>query len=118
MFVFDKSKKPNDLSDDGSWKDFALTIEAPAEPVVGIGGSLLNYLKNEGYKWKETLSSFSNPLDNKQKWTAPEKGRILLSDMPGRTIHFDSDQLVTDHNCGEATTAHPIALLRKVNSVK
>lgn len=118
LFVFDKSKKPNDLSDDGSWKDFALTIEAPAEPVVGIGGSLLNYLKNEGYKWKETLSSFSNPLDNKQKWTAPEKGRILLSDMPGRTIHFDSDQLVTDHNCGEATTAHPIALLRKVNSVK
>lgn len=121
LFVFDKSKKPNDLSDDSSWKDFALTVEAPAE-TLGIGGTLKNSVKNyfvkEGNKWKETLSCFTNPFDNKQKWTAPEKGRILLSDMPGRTIHFDADQLVTDHNSGEVTTAHPMALQRKVNSVK
>ena len=121
LFTFDQSKKPNDLSDDSSWKDFALTVEAPAE-TLGIGGTLKNSVKNyfvkEGNKWKETLSCFTNPFDNKQKWTAPEKGRILLSDMPGRTIHFDADQLVTDHNSGEVTTAHPIALLRKVNSVK
>ena len=121
MFTFDQSKKPNDLSDDSSWKDFALTVEAPSE-TLGIGGTLKksvkNYFKKEGNKWKETLSCFTNPFDNKQKWTAPEKGRILLSDMPGRTIHFDADQLVTDHNSGEVTTAHPMALQRKVNSVK
>lgn len=119
MFTFDQSKKPNDLSDDSSWKDFALTVEAP-ESALGFGdtlkNSVKNYFKKEGNKWKETLST--NPLDNKQKWTAPEKGRILLSDMPGRTIHFDADQLVTDHNCGDVTTAHPMALQRKVNSVK
>lgn len=119
MFTFDQSKKPNDLSDDSSWKDFALTVEAP-ESALGFGdtlkNSVKNYFKKEGNKWKETLSA--NPLDNKQKWTAPEKGRILLSDMPGRTIHFDADQLVTDHNCGDVTTAHPMALQRKVNSVK
>lgn len=119
LFTFDKSKKPNDLSDDSSWKDFALTVEAP-ESALGFGdtlkNSVKNYFKKEGNKWKETLST--NPLDNKQKWTAPEKGRILLSDMPGRTIHFDADQLVTDHNCGDVTTAHPMALQRKVNSVK
>lgn len=123
--VSDPVTKP-DFGDDEAWSKFAEKIGEPVstpsvvsgvKSALGKVGSPIRdyFLDNLVNPLKD---SFANPVRNQQKWTAPEKGRILLSDMPGKTIHFDADQLVTNSNYGDVTTAHPIALKRKVNSVK
>ena len=115
-----------DFGNDEEWSQFAEKIGEPVSTpsvVSGVKGMLGKvgspirdyFLDNLVNPLKD---SFANPVNNQQKWTAPEKGRILLSDMPGRTIHFDADQLVTNSNYGDVTTAHPLVLKRKVNSVK
>ena len=116
--VDSKATKP-DFGDDAKWKEYADYIGDPTSVAsynVGVGTYFKNYFKTNFLN--DWIDAVGNPLSNQWKWKAPEKGRILISDMPGQTIHFDAEQLVTDHNFGEVTNSHPVELRRKVNAVK
>lgn len=116
--VDSKATKP-DFGDDAKWKEYADYIGDPTSVAsydVGAKTYFKNYFKTNFLN--DWIDAVGNPLSNQWKWKAPEKGRILISDTPGRTIHFDAEQLVTDHNFGEVTNSHPIELRRKVNAVK
>ena len=106
---------PTDFSDDTKWAAFIDAIEEPSltsSPKAMILGGLAHYFRE---KW---LNDWVDATINRHKWKAPEKGRILLSDQPGRTLHFDSDVLAVDHNHESVTTAHIIKLKSVVNSVQ
>lgn len=116
--VDSKATKP-DFGDDAKWKEYADYIGDPTSVAsynVGWGTYFKNYFRTNFFN--DWVDAVGNPLSNQWKWKAPEKGRILISDMPGQTIHFDAEQLVTDHNFGEVTNSHPVELRRKVNAVK
>ena len=116
--VDSKATKP-DFGDDAKWKEYADYIGDPTSVAsynVGWGTYFKNYFRKNFFN--DWVDAVGNPLSNQWKWKAPEKGRILISDMPGQTIHFDAEQLVTDHNFGEVTNSHPVELRRKVNAVK
>lgn len=116
--VDSKATKP-DFGDDAKWKKYADYIGDPTSVAsydVGAKTYFKNYFKTNFLN--DWIDAVGNPLSNQWKWKAPEKGRILISDMPGQTIHFDAEQLVTDHNFGEVTNSHPVELRRKVNAVK
>ena len=116
--VDSKATKP-DFGDDAKWKEYADYIGDPTSVAsynVGWGTYFKNYFRTNFFN--DWVDAVGNPLSNQWKWKAPEKGRILISDMPGQTIHFDAEQLVTDHNFGEVTNSHPIELRRIVNAVK
>lgn len=116
--VDSKATKP-DFGDDAKWKEYADYIGDPTSVAsydVGAKTYFKNYFKTNFLN--DWIDAVGNPLSNQWKWKAPEKGRILISDMPGQTIHFDAEQLVTDHNFGEVTNSHPVELRRKVNAVK
>ena len=109
-----------DYSKENEWKDFAESIKAPESFGLSLEGALLDTLNSYLMEpkinaWADT---FGNPFGNEFKWKAPENGKILISDMPGKTLHFDSGQLVTENNTGQSNTAHPLALRRKVSGVK
>lgn len=109
-----------DYSKEDKWKDFAESIKAPESFGLSLEGALLDTLNSYLMEpkinaWADT---FGNPFGNEFKWKAPENGKILISDMPGKTLHFDSGQLVTENNTGQSNTAHPLALRRKVSGVK
>ena len=113
-----------DFGDEKSWKEFADKIGEPSDDIssaLSTGTRIRQFFKsNFKEKWLDDWidATHANPLSNQHKWTAPESGRILLSDKAGRTLHFDADQMVTNHNFGDVTTAHPVTLQRMVNSVK
>lgn len=116
--VDSKATKP-DFGDDAKWKEYADYIGDPTSVAsydVGAKTYFKNYFKTNFLN--DWIDAVGNPLSNQWKWKAPEKGRILISDTPGQTIHFDAEQLVTDHNFGEVTNSHPVELRRKVNAVK
>ena len=116
--VDSKATKP-DFGDDTKWKEYADYIGDPTSVAsydVGAKTYFKNYFKTNFLN--DWIDAVGNPLSNQWKWKAPEKGRILISDTPGQTIHFDAEQLVTDHNFGEVTNSHPVELRRKVNAVK
>ena len=119
MFSVDSKASKPDFGDDAKWKEYADYIGDPTSVAsydVGAKTYFKNYFKTNFLN--DWIDAVGNPLSNQWKWKAPEKGRILISDMPGQTIHFDAEQLVTDHNFGEVTNSHPIELRRKVNAVK
>ena len=119
MFSVDSKASKPDFGDDAKWKEYADYIGDPTSVAsydVGAKTYFKNYFKTNFLN--DWIDAVGNPLSNQWKWKAPEKGRILISDTPGRTIHFDAEQLVTDHNFGEVTNSHPIELRRKVNAVK
>lgn len=114
--------KPN-FGDDDAWKAFALAIQEPGEAklaeissAVSKETKILHYFKKNF--WDLLSDSLVNPFSNQHKWSAPGKGRILISDIPGQTIRFNADQLEQSANFGELTNAHYIALIKKVNAVK
>ena len=114
------ANKAPDYSKENEWKDFAESIKAPESFGLSLEGALLDTLNSYLMEpkinaWADT---FGNPFGNEFKWKAPENGKILISDMPGKTLHFDSGQLVTENNTGQSNTAHPLALRRKVSGVK
>lgn len=114
------AKGAPDYSKENEWKDFAESIKAPESFGLSLEGALLDTLNSYLMEpkinaWADT---FGNPFGNEFKWKAPENGKILISDMPGKTLHFDSGQLVTENNTGQSNTAHPLALRRKVSGVK
>lgn len=119
MFSVDSKASKPDFGDDAKWKKYADYIGDPTSVAsydVGAKTYFKNYFKTNFLN--DWIDAVGNPLSNQWKWKAPEKGRILISDMPGQTIHFDAEQLVTDHNFGEVTNSHPVELRRKVNAVK
>ncbi|SEM51405.1 hypothetical protein SAMN04487902_101249 [Prevotella sp. ne3005] len=119
MFSVDSKATKPDFGDDAKWKEYADYIGDPTSVAsydVGAKTYFKNYFKTNFLN--DWIDAVGNPLSNQWKWKAPEKGRILISDTPGRTIHFDAEQLVTDHNFGEVTNSHPIELRRIVNAVK
>lgn len=119
MFSVDSKATKPDFGDDAKWKEYADYIGDPTSVAsydVGAKTYFKNYFKTNFLN--DWIDAVCNPLSNQWKWKAPEKGRILISDTPGRTIHFDAEQLVTDHNFGEVTNSHPIELRRIVNAVK
>ena len=110
-----------DYSDEEEWKKFAESIKAPeSEFALKVEGALFNTLNS--YMMEPKINAwadnFGNPFGNEFKWKAPENGKILISDMPGKTMHFDSGQLVTENNAGQSNTAYPLALRKKVSGVK
>ena len=117
LYRFKNDKKPTDFGDDSQWGKFAMSIEEPEEDPLSwkkAGMAVAGYFNNlYGFKspWADTFVS-------RHRWKVPEKGRILLSDHPGRTLHFDSDELTIDDNVGQMTRAHIIELRRVVNTVK
>ena len=119
MFSVDSKASKPDFGDDAKWKEYADYIGDPTSVAsydVGAKTYFKNYFKTNFLN--DWIDAVGNPLSNQWKWKAPEKGRILISDTPGQTIHFDAEQLVTDHNFGEVTNSHPVELRRKVNAVK
>ena len=119
MFSVDSKATKPDFGDDAEWKKYADYIGDPTSVAsydVGAKTYFKNYFKTNFLN--DWIDAVGNPLSNQWKWKAPEKGRILISDTPGRTIHFDAEQLVTDRNFGEVTNSHPIELRRIVNAVK
>ena len=117
LYSFKKAKKPTDFGDNSQWGKFAMSIEEPEEDPLSwkkAGMAVAGYFNNlYGSKspWADTFVS-------RHRWKVPEKGRILLSDHPGRTLHFDSDELTIEDNVGQMTRAHIIELRRVVNTVK
>lgn len=117
LYSFKNAKKPTDFGDDSQWGKFAMSLEEPEEDPLSwkkAGMAVAGYFNNlYGNKspWADTFFS-------RHRWKVPEKGRILLSDHPGRTLHFDSDELTTNDNVGQMTRAHIIELRRVVNVVK
>ena len=117
MFSVDSKATKPDFGDDAEWKKYADYIGDPTSVAsydVGAKTYFKNYFKTNFLN--DWIDAVGNPLSNQWKWKAPEKGRILISDTPGRTIHFDAEQLVTDRNFGEVTNSHPIELRRIVNA--
>jgi hypothetical protein len=111
---------PN-YSNNEEWKLFADSIKAPeSQFALSFEGDLFNTLNS--YLMEPKINAwadnFGNPFGNEFKWKAPENGKILISDMPGKTMHFDSGQLVTENNAGQSNTAYPLALRKKVSGVK
>lgn len=117
LYSFKKAQKPTDFGDDSQWNNFAKSIEEPEEDPISLkkaGKAVAGYfsgLVGSKSPWADTFVS-------RHRWKVPEKGRILLSDQPGRTLHFDSDELTVDDNVGQMTRAHIIELRREVNTVK
>lgn len=116
LYSFGKAKEPSDYGDDTKWVTFVQSIAEPDDPLTlqKAGAAALGYfndLVGKKSPWADTFVS-------RHRWKAPEKGRILLSDQPGRTLHFDSDELAANDNAGEMTRAHIIELRRFVNGVK
>ena len=107
-----------DFSDEDKWKEFVESIKVPE--TVGRLMGLWNYTKNYFRKHliNDWLDAVENPVGNVHKWKAPEKGRILISDVSGTTLRFESDQLAAGPNVGDVTTATIVGLRRKVATVK
>ena len=107
-----------DFGKEDDWKEFVESIKVPE--TVGRLMGLWNYTKNYFRKHliNDWLDAVENPVGNVHKWKAPEKGRILISDVSGRTLRFDADQLAAGPNIGDATTATIVGLRRKVATVK
>lgn len=108
MFSVDsKATKPSDFGDDTAWSKFAEAIGNPTglNPV-------------ESYFRKKWLSDWQDATINRKKWKADAQGKILLSDQVGKTLYLNGDQLGANNNVtGTVTTAHPLELKKKVNSV-
>lgn len=120
MFTLDNAEP--DYEDEKSWLKYALKIWEPkgatykTDGLNSVLGAANSYFM-EG-RVNEWVDSIGNPFGNQFKWKAPEQGKILISDTPGKTIHLDSDHLVMENNIGIGNTAYPLALQEKVSGVK
>ena len=104
-----------DYADDEKWMDLAKAIEEPKDSSIWseTKGNWKKYIKSIFYKNNPWFDTFRF-----HRWKSAERGRILLSDQPGKTLRFDSDELAANDNHGQMTLSHLIAFRRKVNSVK
>ena len=117
LYSFGKAKKPNDYSDNDEWAEFAKSIEEAEDSfsAAKAGWATLGYLRE--HFWDK--SPWADTFVSRNRWNPNVKGKILLSDKPGRTMHFDADGLAADNNVsGNMTQAHIFAFKRKVNEVK
>ena len=116
LYSFGKAKKPSDYSDDTKWSDFAKSIGEPEQSLAKeMGTGALDYLREHFFD----KSPWADIIVSRHRWSPAAKGKILFSDQPGRTLHFDNDELDVNNNVsGKLTQAHVIALKQKVNEVK
>ena len=112
-----KATKP-DFGKEDDWMAFVEYIKVPDIPSYKQGPIkyFTNYFRTRFLN--DWLDATENPVNNVHKWKAPEKGRILISDVEGRTLRFDADQLAAGPNIGDATTATIVGLRRKLATVK
>ena len=106
----------NDFGDATAWKQFTEAIKEPSDPVLSKGQMFKKAMKS--YFQENWYNDWVDATRNIHKWKAPEKGRILFSDVPDKTLHFDTEQLASNNNIADITTAHVIRLKNKLNSVK
>ena len=107
-----------DYANDTDWADFSKRIK----PADNLDKNFLT-IKNSFVKWAKNyfIDGYVNPwidaISITNRWRSAEKGRILLSDTPGATIHFNGGVLEQKDNIAGVISAYPIALQKKVNSV-
>ena len=106
------------FDDDNQWANFSKRIG----PADNLDKNFLK-IKNPIAKWAKNffMDGIANPwidaISVTNRWRSAEKGRILLSDTPGATIHFNGGVLEQKDNIAGVISAYPIALQKKVNSV-
>ncbi len=106
------------FDDDNQWANFSKRIK----PADNLDKNFLT-IKNSFVKWAKNyfIDGYVNPwidaISITNRWRSAEKGRILLSDTPGATIHFNGGVLEQKDNIAGVISAYPIALQKKVNSV-
>ena len=107
-----------DYANDTDWANFSKRIK----PADNLDKNFLT-IKNSFVKWAKNyfIDGYVNPwidaISITNRWRSAEKGRILLSDTPGATIHFNGGVLEQKDNIAGVISAYPIALQKKVNSV-
>ena len=107
-----------DYTNDIQWANFSKRIK----PADNLDKNFLT-IKNSFVKWAKNyfIDGYVNPwidaISITNRWRSAEKGRILLSDTPGATIHFNGGVLEQKDNIAGVISAYPIALQKKVNSV-
>ena len=114
----DGNGREPDYTRDNDWADFSKRIG----PADNLDKNFLK-IKNPIAKWAKNffMDGIANPwidaISVTNRWRSAEKGRILLSDTPGSTIHFNGGVMEQKDNIVGVISAYPIALQKKVNSV-
>ena len=105
-----------DYGNDGSWKIFANHIQRADDtfkkPNAAAKWARSYFMDGRANNWIDAVSVTN-------RFRSAEKGRILLSDTTGVTLHIDKNQLAEDHAIIDVITPDlSETLKKKVNSVK
>lgn len=115
IFKIENIAEPN-YEDDESWKTFADRIarvdDTFKKPNAAAKWARSYFMDGRANNWIDAVSVTN-------RFRSAEKGRILLSDTTGVTLHIDKNQLAENHAIIDViTTDLSETLKKKVNSVK
>ena len=116
IFKMDDTAEPGDYGSVNDWMSFAEKIKA-ADYTFSKPNAAAKWARS--YFMDGKINNWIDAVSVTNRFRSAEKGRILLSDTTGVTLHIDKNQLAENHAIIDViTTDLSETLKKKVNSVK